>query len=372
MSDVHPLRTRLKFYKQCVMATVQYGIHEVGLTQQGFRKLISIINSHHRSMVHSPVCLTHESTANFFDRIGEPPPWTTILTHRRRIQQALSIRRERLHPEAMDTEMPDVCAFVPDLWAEIIPPDQISNLHAAQAVTCPECHKAFQQAGTLKRHLRRAHHVPYEPEDVFQPLHDAWKGRPICTYCSHVFVDFYRLRDHINKHVCPNFDPAQESIVPIINRPDLKMHLCHKSIPGLLLNASLINEIANHCTYCHCRIAARSARKHFTECHPDLTSLAEPFREHIHGMANIGGGRGRCSFCDSECRDTRTHECGVLFQISIMMGYTFQPEHFSIMPVMQKASRTSPEAPSSCSIPPPTTALPGALADAPPFPAVEA
>ena len=75
-------------------------------------------------------------------------------------------------------------------------------------------------------------------------------------------------------------------------------------------------------------------------------------------MANIGGGRGRCSFCDSECRDTRTHECGVLFQISIMMGHTFQPEHFPIMPVMQKY-RT---APSSISIPPPTPAQPGSNA----------
>ena len=32
VSDVHPLRTRLKLYKQCVLATIQYGIHEMGLT----------------------------------------------------------------------------------------------------------------------------------------------------------------------------------------------------------------------------------------------------------------------------------------------------------------------------------------------------
>ena len=139
--------------------------------------------------------------------------------------------------------------------------------------------------------------------------------------------------------------------MPIINRPDLKMHLRHKSVPGLLLNTALINEIANHCTFCHMRIAARSIRKHFTECHPALVPLAEHFREHVHGMANIGGGRGRCSFCDSECRDTRAHECGVLFQLSLMMGYTFQPEHFPIMPVMQKASRSTTDASSSKSIP---------------------
>ena len=213
--------------------------------------------------------------------------------------------------------------------------------------------------------MRRAHHVPYEPEDVFQPLRDAWQGRPICAQCSHVFVDFYRLRDRINKHTYLRFDPAQESIVPIINRPDFKMHLRHKSIAGLLLNTSLITEIANHCTFCHCRIAARSIRKHFTDCHPDLAPLAEHFRDHIYGMANIGGGRGRCSFCDSECRDTRFHECGVLFQISIMMGYIFEPEYFPIMPVMQKASRPLADAPRSCSIPPPTPALLGIRSDDP-------
>ena len=232
-------------------------------------------------------------------------------------------------------------------------------------MACPECHRTFQQAGTLKRHTRQVHQVPCEPDDIFQPLRDAWQGRSICTHCSHVFVDFYRFRDHIKKHTCPRFDPAQESIVPIINRPDLKMRLRHKSVPGLLLNTALINEIANHCTFCPMRIAARSIRKHFTECHPDLVPLAEHFREHVHGMANIGGGRGRCSFCDNECRDTRAHECDVLFQISIMMGYTFQPEHFPIMPVMQKASRTATDAPSSITIPPPTPATTGSPTAAP-------
>ena len=238
-------------------------------------------------------------------------------------------------------------------------------MDCTQAVACPECHRTFQQAGTPKRHMRQVHQVTCMPDDLFLPLRDAWQGRSICTHCSHVFVDFYRLRDHINKHICPRFEPAQQSIVPIINRPDLKMHLRHKSVPGLLLNTALINEIANHCTFCHMRIAARSIRKHFTECHPALVPLAEHFREHVHGMANIGGGRGRCSFCDSECRDTRTHECGVLFQISLMMGHTFQPEHFPIMPVMQKASRSTTDASSSISIPPPPSAMPGPSTAAP-------
>ena len=193
VSDIHPIRTRLKLYKQCVLAAVQYSIHEMGLTQKGFRQPISMINTHHWTIGHSPVCFTHESTAHFFDRIREPPPWTTILTQRRRIQQALSSRRERFRLEAMDNTMPDVCVFVPDLWIEplINPPDHTTTPDTTQAVACPECHRTFQQAGTLKRHLRQVHQVPCEPKDVFQPLRDAWQGRSICTHCSHVFIDFY-------------------------------------------------------------------------------------------------------------------------------------------------------------------------------------
>ena len=67
VSDVHPIRTRLKFCKQCVLATFQYGIHEMGLTQQGFRQVISMLNTHHLSIAHSPVCLTHESTTHFLN-----------------------------------------------------------------------------------------------------------------------------------------------------------------------------------------------------------------------------------------------------------------------------------------------------------------
>ena len=57
-----------------------------------------------------------------------------------------------------------------------------------------------------------------------------------------------------------------------------------------------MNEIAQHCTFCHCRIAARSIHKHFIESHPDLNPLAAHFHDHIYSMANLGSGRGRCSF----------------------------------------------------------------------------
>ena len=310
-STVHPLSTRLKLYRQCVMATVSYGIHEMGITRRGFAKLVSMINTHHRIMTKSSVCLTHESTQSFFDRLNLMPPWIQLQQQQQRIQQALHNRATRLRLEAMTAVSPDTCVCVPDLWpSDLNMPVETPDPQLAQELTCPECHRAFHQVGALKRHMRRAHAIPCEPDDLYNPLRDAWNGRPICSHCSHSFVDFYRLRDHINRRVCTSFNPAQESIIPIAARPDLKMHLRHKSIPGLLLNQALIKELSCHCAFCHCQIAARSIHKHYTDQHPPMVTHADQYQAHVLGLANIGSGRGRCSFCDKECRNVRSHECG--------------------------------------------------------------
>ena len=269
-------------------------------------------------MTKSPVCLTHESTQNFFDRHNLPPPWIQLQQQQARIHQALRNRATRFRMEAMIEVSPDACACVPDLWpSDLTLPCDAPDPQLAQEIQCPE----------------------YEPEDIYDPLRDAWNGRPICNHCSHSFVDFYRLRDPINRRVCTSFNPAQESITPIVARPDLKMHLRHKSIPGLLLNQALVSELSRHCAFCHCQIAARSIHKHYTDQHPQLIAFAAQYQAHVLSLANIGSGRGRCSFCDKECRNIRSHECGVLFQVAAMLGHTFQPEFFPVMPVMMKASR---------------------------------
>ena len=73
-------------------------------------------------------------------------------------------------------------------------------------------------------------------------------------------------------------NPAQESITPIVTRPDLKMHLRHKSIPGLLLNQALVNELSRHYAFCHCQIAARSIHKHYIDHHPHVVPLAAQYQ----------------------------------------------------------------------------------------------
>lgn len=104
----------------------------------------------------------------------------------------------------MDSTTPDVYAFIPDLWIEplTIPTEIMHRPDDPQAIACPEYHRTFQQAGTLKRHMRQLHAIPYESEDMYRPLKDAWRGEPICSHCTHVFGDFYRLsRSHQQTHL---------------------------------------------------------------------------------------------------------------------------------------------------------------------------
>ena len=96
-------------------------------------------------------------------------------------------------------------------------------------------------------------------------------------------------------------------------------------------------EIAEHCLFCHCRIASQSIPKHFQDCRADLIPLIAHFREYIYSMAKLGSGKGRFNFCNRECRDIRSYERGVLFQIAVMMGRTFMSDHFPMIPGMMKA-----------------------------------
>lgn len=80
------------------------------------------------------------------------------------------------------------------------------------------------------------------------------------------------------------------------------------------------------------------------------TSIAWPILEVVEAAA---------AFCDRECQEFRQHECGILYQISIMMGYTFQAEHCPIIPAMMKASRATTNGSSHRPIPSISQPVPG-------------
>ena len=277
-----------------------------------------------------------------------------------RLKQALQRRKIRLLSEAMTESTPNAWVLTPDIWSnDLSMLTDTPVVSQSQEVACPECRRTFKQAWALKQRMRTYHDTPCETEDLFQPLRDAWQGRPICSHCVRSFVDFYRLRYHINKRAYMAFNVAQDSITSIAGREDLRIYLRYKSIPGLLLNQALMVEFVQHCAYCHSQIASRSIRKHYEDQYAYLDPLTAQYKDHVTGLANLGSGRGRCYFCDRECRDIRAHDCGVLFQLSALLGQIFQPEYFPIMPVMMKpvrVGRTDPQ-PQHRSIPAPLQAI---------------
>ena len=207
-----------RLYNQCVLPTMSYGIHEIGITNRNFQSIIGMIHKYHRTMARSPVHLTREPTMAFYARMQLEPPW--------------------------------------------------------------------------------------------------------------------QFPDRQQKCLTESFDRSKDSIVPIAARPSLRMHFRYKSIPGLLLDKPLISELAHHCAYCHQAIPARSIRKHYSEQHQGLLAFEAVHMDSVYGLVNLGSGRGACIFCEQKSNDIRQHQCGVLLQISTLLGQTYNASHFPVMPTM--------------------------------------
>lgn len=86
-----------------------------------------------------------------------------------------------------------------------------------------------------KRHIRSYHQIPCQIGDIFIVLRD--------------LVNMYRLRDHINHRICLQFNPTKDSIAPISDRPDLRMHLRYRSVPGILVGTPLVIKVVTNSSF---------------------------------------------------------------------------------------------------------------------------
>ena len=180
------------------------------------------------------------------------------------------------------------------------------------------------------------HQIPCLPEDVFNALRDSHDGLSTCNHCTVNFSNMTALKAHINKHVCPHFDRLQAMMTPIVARPDVCMHLRHRSITGLMLDKGLCSELATRCAFCHVQVHAKAMLRHYRDSHPDLLRHAQMHQDFIHGLANFGSGRGECPMCRIKTQNVQKHQCCVVYQLAAMTGHIFQPEHFPTMPCMMR------------------------------------
>ena len=342
----HPFHLRIPLYNQCVLPTVSYGIDEIGISSRSFHSITGMIPRHHRTMARSPVHLTREPTTAFYASMNLEIPWLFLDRQQKRLIKSFLTRWATLMSDAMQANPKDVCVFTPAYPGNYImaPTDTLDPGPQAPELKCPKCDRAFHQAGPWKRHLRACHQIPRNIEDLFKPLRDAQNGQAICRHCHKPFVDLYRLKAHINARVCLQFDRSKDNIVPIAARPSLRMHFRYKCILGLLLDKPLFSELAHHCAFCHLAIPARSIRKHYGEQHQGLLAFEAAHRDTVYGLANLGSGRGTCILCEQKSTDISQHQCGVLLQINILLGQSYDASHFPAMPTMIRPWNTGSEA----------------------------
>ena len=316
-----PLKFRL--YKQCILLTLQYSIFEMGVTQQGFKQLISVINIHLRRMIREPIHVTHESTHDCFHRHGLDPPWIILQNTFARLNTALHSRRNTLSGD-MANQNHDICAcaLTPDYPdQELIPPtDPQLQITPDSTLKCPECLRCFQQAGSLKRHLRQQPGYACLMEDIFNCLRDAHDGTSTCSHCHHHVANMRTLREHINSFSCSCFRATKGAVIPIAARPELRMHLRHRSYQGLILDQNLTVELANRCAYCNQQIGPRAIAKHYSDQHPDLMQYSTVHKDRVRWAANFGSRKNTCPLRRTQTQKFESHACGALFQLTIMAG----------------------------------------------------
>lgn len=114
MDSYHPFHVRVSLYNQCVLPTVSYGVHEMGITAKGFHQIISMIHRHYRTMARSPIHIIRESTHAFYTRLNLQRPWHFLQLQQFRLTHTLSRRRIDLTQLAMQTCSQDICVLIPD------------------------------------------------------------------------------------------------------------------------------------------------------------------------------------------------------------------------------------------------------------------
>ena len=79
------------------------------------------------------------------------------------------------------------------------------------------------------------------------------------------------------------------------------------------------------------------------EQHQGLLAFEAIHRDHVHGLANLGSGKGQCVLYMQQCIDIRNHQCGVFLQVSVLLGQTYDAGYFPIMPVMMRPASIVPQ-----------------------------
>ena len=371
-----PLELRIRLWKTCVLASLYYGLPQVGLTPHTVRRITVLVHKQLRHITSMPVHLTHISNQDLRDRHGVSQPIAHITAiAQKQLEEAMAVKHDleaddaRIHSLVLKKEK-----RVAGLLATLM---QAESAQQAEDLTlsCPQCERTFTTLTALKKHHRTEHSAPvqdgYEQwKQVDRHAHGS-QGLPICRWCSKPFHTWQNLQRHIYANACLSRDwqhhlqhpsstgdttlqnaheatpessndkgsaitPTHElttseaeriTDLPCIQWPNMLETIAnHTPLSVLQQFSNLRQELTQHCCLCRQWTTGRGGTKiHMRGSHADEWKKAGAHAEHacLQYAKDVTYLHG-CPYCQTpkfaDRRAARAHSqnCQVLFQIQFM------------------------------------------------------
>ena len=194
-------KRRMSIQRITSWASALYGLHVVGLTEQGLSALESHMLYQLRFVLRSYSQNTRESNQSLLQRKG-------MKTGKAQIMPRLRKFLKRQHKGDKQELLPHYLPRTQRL-AEMLPQlqgaDRVNPGGQEQQQVCAECGAIFIGTGALHRHSQKHHpgvrHFCKGPK--FDPKKHCKAGTPECLACGRAFSTYFYLRRHIEISTCP-------------------------------------------------------------------------------------------------------------------------------------------------------------------------
>ena len=191
-------KRRMSIWRITAWTAALYGLHVVGLTEQGLSTIESHMLYQLRFVLQSYSQSTRESNQDLLRRKGLKTPQAQIMARLRKfIKRQTKGDKEALFPHYLPRPR-----RVEETLPQLQRVDRGKSENRDQLQVCTECGAIFIGTGALRRHSQKHHSgitlFPHRPK--FDPMRHCKAGVPECLAC---FRTYFYLRRHIESSTCP-------------------------------------------------------------------------------------------------------------------------------------------------------------------------
>ena len=204
---------RVRLYRACVVSSLLYGLHAVGLTIPVQRLLEATDARALRALVRSPAHLYHEITNSSRVRLRIPSP----------SEMLQKLLRKRCLIETDDGLIAwfrvQLEALTGNREAVNSTPEVSLSPSGTPGVACPVCGIVCINRQHMLSHFARRHKTEYQEDQSHRQRTPQWymqhavNGMPQCRHCLKKFVRFEGFKKHL-KQACPVLHSTTASGLP--------------------------------------------------------------------------------------------------------------------------------------------------------------